>query len=112
MAVRKTIAIIGATGDMGSAIAKTLASGNYRLLLTSLDKAKLEKLSDYLKRNNSTAEVAVIPSDKEASREADIIVLTVPYKAEKEVAEKIKDVARQKVVIDASNPLNERHNDL
>ena len=107
MAIKKTIVIIGASGEMGSAIAKTLVNSNYRLLLTSRDKSKVGKLSAYLKRNNPTAEVAVIECEKEACWEADIILLAVPYRVEKEVAEKIREVATQKVVIDVSNPLNE-----
>ena len=49
---------------------------------------------------------------KEASWEADIIILATPYGAEKEVAEKIREVATGKVVISISNPLNSSYNDL
>ena len=107
MAVKKTIAIIGATGEMGSVLAKALINSNYRLLLMSRDKSKVGKLSAYLKRKTPTAEIAVIECEKEACWEADIILLAVPYKVEREVAEKIREVATQKVVIDVSNPLNE-----
>jgi len=112
MATNKTVAIIGATGDMGSAIAMSLVNSNYRLLLMSRDKTKLAKLFAYIKRNNPATEVATIECEKEACWEADIILLTVPYKVENEVAEKIREVATQKVVIDVSNPLNESHNHL
>src|SRR4030095_6857454 len=112
MAVKKTIAIIGASGDMGSALAKALVNSNYRLLLMSRDKSKVGKLSAYLKRQSPAAEVAVIDCEKEACWEADIILLAVPYKAEREVAEKIREVATQKVVIDVSNPLNESYDHL
>ncbi len=35
-----------------------------------------------------------------------------PYRAEKEVAEKIKEAANQKIVISIANPLNETYNGL
>lgn len=44
MATKKTIAVIG-SGNMGSAIAKNLSSGNYRLLLMANKKEKLRKNS-------------------------------------------------------------------
>jgi hypothetical protein len=109
MAARKTIAIIGASGDMGSAIAKSLINSDYRLLLMSREKSKLAKLATYLKRKTSTAEVDIIDCEKEACWEADIILLAVPYSVEEEVAKKIREVATQKVVISISNPLNENY---
>ena len=112
MAAKKTIAIIGATGDMGSALAKALVNSNYRLLLMSRDESKLRKFSACLKEKTPAAEVAVIDCEKEACWEADIILLAVPYGAEKEVAGKIRAVATQKVIIDVSNPLNQSYDHL
>src|SRR5213083_195290 len=112
MAAKKTIAILGATGNMGSAFAKALVTSNYRLLLMSRNKNKAEKLSADLKRKTPTAEIAVIECEKEACWEADIILLAVPYKVEMEIAEKIREVTMQKVVIDVSNPLDETYDHL
>jgi predicted dinucleotide-binding enzyme len=53
------------------------------------------------------AEVEVLDCPTNASWEADVIILAVPYQAEKEIAEKIREVANQKVVISIANPLNE-----
>src|SRR5207249_8774521 len=105
MQTKKTIAIIGATGNMGSALAKSLSKGNYRLLLMAKNVAQLNATSEEIKKANSNADVDVIGCPVEASWEADVIIAAVPYGAEKEVAEKIKDVATGKVVISISNPL-------
>ncbi|MEO5781727.1 MAG: hypothetical protein ABIQ07_00560 [Ginsengibacter sp.] len=43
MATKKTIAIIGASGNMGSAIAKSLAKSQYRLLLFGKEENKLKQ---------------------------------------------------------------------
>lgn len=104
---KQTIAIIGATGNMGSAISTALAKGNYRLLLKDSDEQKLYELVNNIKSKYPSAELEAMPCPKEASWEADIIILAVPFAAEKEIAEKIKDVANQKIVISIANPLNE-----
>jgi len=112
MKTKQTIAIIGATGSMGSAISKSLAKGNYRLLLKANKEEELNKLVKEIKSNNSSADVEAIPCPTEASWEADIIILAVPFEAEKEIVEKIKEVANQKIVISIANPLNQTYNGL
>ena len=112
MQTKQTIAIIGATGNMGSAISKSLAKGNYRLLLKANDKEKLQALVQEINSVHSTAEVEGRECPRDASWEADIIIAAVPYEAEKEVAEKIREVANQKIVISIANPLNENYNGL
>jgi len=112
MQTKKTITVIGATGSMGSAISKSLSKGNYRLLLCSDEKGKVQEIINDIKSSNPTADVEVIGCSAQASWEADIIIAAVPYQAEKEVAEKIKAVANQKIVISIANPLNETYNGL
>jgi 8-hydroxy-5-deazaflavin:NADPH oxidoreductase len=112
MATKKTIAIIGATGNMGSAIAKSLAKGNYRLLLFAHDQEKVQQLINEIKSTIADADLDSMGCPFDASWEADIIIPAVNYQVEKEVAEKIKDVATQKIVISISNPLNEQYNGL
>jgi 8-hydroxy-5-deazaflavin:NADPH oxidoreductase len=112
MHTKQTIAIIGASGNMGSAIAKSLAKGNYRLLLKDNDSQKLDNLVDEIKTANASTDVEAMACPKNAGWEADIIIVAVPFGAEKEVAEKIKEVANQKIVISIANPLNETYDGL
>ena len=112
MQTKKTIAVIGATGNMGSAISKTLSKGNNRLLLFSDEQEKLTGLVNDIKSLNASADAEALECPADASWEADIILLAVPYQAEKEIAGKIKEVANQKIVISISNPLNESFNGL
>jgi 8-hydroxy-5-deazaflavin:NADPH oxidoreductase len=112
MHTKQTIAIIGASGNMGSAIAKSLAKGNYRLLLKDNDSQKLDNLVDEIKTANASTDVEAMACPKNAGWEADIIIVAVPFGAEKEVAEKIKEVANQKIVISIANPLNENFDGL
>lgn len=112
MSTKQTIAIIGATGKMGTAIAKSICKGHYRLLLKGTDDGRLKNLVQELKTINPGADVEAVVCSKEACWEADIIIVAVPYAAEKEVAEKIKEVANQKIVISIANPLNNTFNGL
>jgi NADPH-dependent F420 reductase len=107
---KQTIAIIGATGNMGSAIARSLAKESNRLLLFSKSLEKSQALAEEL--NKDTSVVEPIDCSYNASWEADIIILAVPYEAEKALAEKIKQVANQKIVISISNPVNSEFNGL
>lgn len=112
MQTKQTIAIIGATGSMGSAISKSLAKGNYRLLLKAGKQEEIDQLVDEIVKTTPQAEVEGIACSKEACWEADIIIAAVPYSAEAEVAERIREVANQKIVISIANPLNETYDQL
>lgn len=112
MITKQTIAIIGATGSMGSALAKSLAKGNYRLLLKANNQDKLNTLISEIVSTTASADVESVVCTSEASWEADIIIMAVPFSAEKETAAKIKKVANQKIVISIANPLNETYDGL
>jgi hypothetical protein len=112
MQTKQTIAVIGATGSMGAAISKSIAKGNYRLLLSARDFQKVQALVNEIKTNDPSAEVEAMDCSVNAGWEADIIISAVPFHAEKELAERIKEVANQKIVISIANPLNETYNGL
>lgn len=112
MQTKQTIAVIGASGNMGSAISKSLSKSNDRLLLFTDKKEKVQALLNDIKESNPSADVEALECPTNASWEADVIILAVPYQAEKEIAEKIKEVATQKIVISIANPLNETYDGL
>lgn len=112
MSTKQTIAVIGATGNMGSNIAKNLSKGNNRVLLLANDLDKVNAVVTEIKSNNASADVEAFECPTTAAWEADVIILAVPYPAEKEIAAKIKDVANTKIVISIANPLNETYSGL
>jgi len=112
MRTRQTIALIGATGSMGRAVAKSLSKGNYRLLLSARNFTKAKELAIEILRENPNADIETVECQANASWEADIIILAVPFSEEKEIAIKIKDYANQKIVISLSNPTNENYSAL
>jgi NADPH-dependent F420 reductase len=110
---KKTIAILGAKGRMGSGIAQSLIRAGYRVVLANDgDKEPtpiVDKLSSRVGRlrlRTPRADVRIVPSSREASWEADIIVFALPYELQAEIADKIRDVVTGKVVISTTNPLN------
>lgn len=112
----KTIAVIGARESVGTAVADNLAKAHYHVLLADHDTQRpalsVRTLRLLFCRNRVKTPqtgVEVISSVREASWEADIILLATPYEAQAEVGSKIKDVVRGKVVISMVNSLNGIH---
>ena len=103
MKTKQVVAVIGGSGEMGYAIAKSIVNGNYRVLLQSADADKIETLAGDIKSSNPAADLDIVCSALEACRKADIVIMAVPHAAEKEVVEIIRKVTNQKIVISISN---------
>ena len=93
------VAIIG-TGNMGSGIARLLASKGEKVAIGSRDPAKAAKLAEEIGAGAEGGGTAA------AVKLADVVVLAVPYG---QVADVIRDAGglAGKVVIDISNPITE-----
>jgi predicted dinucleotide-binding enzyme len=109
---KKTIAIIGATGSAGSAIAKSLAKGNYRLLLFAENKKALNSLAEEIRTTSPSADIDCMGCAADASWEADIIIPAVPFSAQKEIVGKIAPYANRKIVISIPDPSEKTNNNL
>lgn len=102
MAVQHSIAIIGATGTMGSAITRALAGNDHELLLMARDQQKIKKLTGEINNEYPLAGVIPVNCSIDACWEADIIILAVPAETLAALSIKIKEVVTQKIVISAS----------
>ncbi len=109
MITKQTITIVGASGSTGTAISSSLLRGNYRLLLCGSDLAEVQKVVDAVMRHIAAAEVEALDCTLDACWEADIIVLAVPFAEVQEVADRIREVVNQKVVISLANPQDYAH---
>ncbi len=69
----KKLAIIGGTGDIGSACARALASRVKQLTITGRTKANLVRLSDELKKFRK-ARIVATTDNKSAVKDADIVI--------------------------------------
>jgi len=103
MAIKRTIAIVGATENTGAEMAQRFAGINYRLLLVSNDLEELKKLVKNISEEKPMTEIDSIECVKDGCWEADIIILAVPSDEEKQVAEMTKEVATQKTVVSISS---------
>jgi 8-hydroxy-5-deazaflavin:NADPH oxidoreductase len=99
---KKTIAIIEAAGNIGSAIAKRLAKGNYRLLLFAHETKKLNSLAEEIRSQTPTADIDCMGCAAEASWEADIIISAVRLSEQEEIVKKIEPFANRKILISIS----------
>jgi len=106
MEAKQTVAVFGASGNMGSAITKSIAKGPYRLLLISNDAEKLQKLRADILKESPKAEAEAIQTLINARWKADIFILAVPYYSEVEIVSEIMDLAEGKIVISIANPIN------
>lgn len=102
MAVKKTIAIVGATETNGRRIANQFACMPYRLLFISNKIDELEKLANLISKKYPEAEIESLECVKDGCWEADIIIMAVSSEESQKVAELIKEVATQKIVVEIS----------
>jgi 8-hydroxy-5-deazaflavin:NADPH oxidoreductase len=106
MEAKQTVAVFGASGNMGTAITKSITKGPYRLLLISNDTEKLQKLQSDILKEFPGAEAEAIQTLIDARWKADIFILAVPYSSEAEIVSEIMDLAEGKIVISIANPIN------
>lgn len=99
MAVKKTVAIVGATGKMRGVLAGEFVKAGYRLLLVAVSQTQFNRMSKYISEIMPDAEIAHVECEKEGCWEADLIILAVSRNAIQEVVEKVKEVATQKIVL-------------
>ena len=99
-----TIAVIGGTGSEGNGLALRWAHAGYRVIIGSRGAEKAEaaasELNDILARDGVAGR-----ENPAAAREADLIVLTVPYAAHQPTLESIREEAQGKVLVDVTVPL-------
>jgi NADPH-dependent F420 reductase len=103
MAERSTIAIIGGTGAEGGGIALRLAKAGHRVLIGSRDAAKAKSAAAELSAQ-ADAEIAG-DGNRAVASAAEIVILTVPYAAQRPTVDDIRDILAGKILVDATAPL-------
>jgi NADPH-dependent F420 reductase len=90
------IAVIGA-GNVGSALARALDVAGHTVTVAARNAAHAEKVAGELN-------VGAATSNREAVRDADVVVLAVPSKAVAAVVEDLDDLLGEVIVVDPTNP--------
>jgi NADPH-dependent F420 reductase len=102
-----TIAVLGGTGKEGSALAVRWARSGYKVIIGSRSLEKAERRVGEL--NARLGDVYLIPADNaSAAAEADIVVLSVPYSAHKDILQSVASHLQGKVLIDVTVPQDPR----
>jgi len=101
----KTIAILGGTGKEGKGLAYRWARAGYKVLIGSRTPQKAIDAAAELSRMLDGGSHIEGLGNPEAARQADIIVLTVPYTAHRVTLESVKDALQGKLLIDVTVPL-------
>jgi hypothetical protein len=106
MATKNTIAVIASTKEKAKAVVQKIADKNCRVLLVSKHDDEYLQLQKEIQFQFPSIEFETIDCMKDGCWEADVIVMNVNEDEEKPVAEMIKEVAIQKVVISFSDKEN------
>lgn len=99
-----SIAIIGGTGNLGSALALRLGAPGVKVIIGSRDAAKAHHVVETLKPNMRAGELAGT-TNQEAVKQGDFIVIAVPYEGLAQMVRDLKGQLAGKIVINTVVPL-------
>jgi NADPH-dependent F420 reductase len=97
------IAVIGGTGNLGAALARRWAKAGRRVVIGSRDPSKASMTAGRL-ANELGVDVGGA-GNVDAARQADIVVLAVPFSSQLQILQEIRPALTGKVVIDTTVPL-------
>ena len=99
-----TIAIVGGTGNLGTALALRLAAPSVRVIIGSRDREKAKTVVESLKPKMTQGRLEG-KGNREAVKEAEFVVIAVPYEGHAKIIADLKGQLSGKIVIDAVVPL-------
>lgn len=101
------IAIIGGTGKEGKGLAFRWLKAGYFVIIGSRDKQKAEKAVDEVMQlmGEGFSRKIIAAENSEAVREADVVVLTIPFQFHSEMINRIKPDMKGKYLLDVTVPL-------
>ena len=101
---RSTIAVIGGTGNLGHALARRWARAGYGIIIGSRNSDKASEAAARLLPAGEGSPARGL-TNEEAAREADIVVLAVPFSSQASILSTIADAIGNKLVVDTTVPL-------
>jgi 8-hydroxy-5-deazaflavin:NADPH oxidoreductase len=100
-----TVAIVGGTGNLGSALALRLGAPGVKIIVGSRDPDKAKKTVETLKPRLRAGEIEGM-ANQAAVRGADFVIVAVPYEGHAQMVTDLKGQLAGKIVIDPVAPLN------
>jgi NADPH-dependent F420 reductase len=99
-----SIAVLGGTGKEGSGLAMRWALNGYKVIIGSRDAERARQRVAELNAQLGGDYLSGMENG-EAARNADLVVLSVPYSAHKTTLESVKDALAGKTLVDLTVPL-------
>jgi 8-hydroxy-5-deazaflavin:NADPH oxidoreductase len=105
MSARETIAVLGGTGAEGSGLAFRWALAGHEVIVGSRDASKASAVADELNALLAGRGEIRGATNADAANVARIVVLTVPFSAQRSTAEDVRDALQGKILVDVTVPL-------
>jgi NADPH-dependent F420 reductase len=100
-----TLAIVGGTGNLGTSLALRLTAPGVRVIIGSRDQEKARAVVDSLQKKVMVRGKIEGKSNHEAAREAELVIIAVPYEGHSATVKALREHVHGKIVIDAVVPL-------
>ena len=101
---QQTVAVIGGTGNLGSALARRWAAAAYTVIIGSRSAEKGSRAAREISQAAGGVDISAA-TNVVAAQTADIIILTVPFAHHRAVLETIRSAVQGKILVDATVPL-------
>jgi 8-hydroxy-5-deazaflavin:NADPH oxidoreductase len=99
-----SVAIVGGTGNLGSGLALRLGAPGVKVIIGSRDAQKAQNAVATLKPKMRAGELSGT-TNQEAVKQAEFVVIAVPYEGHQQMVQDLKGQLAGKIVIDAVVPL-------
>ncbi|KXK15349.1 MAG: F420-dependent NADPH reductase [Chloroflexi bacterium OLB14] len=100
-----SIAVLGGTGKQGKGLAYRWALAGYHVLIGSRDEESAKNTANELSQMLGEGVSISGRTNSQSAKEADIVVLSVPYSAHRSTLESVKENLSGKILIDVTVPL-------
>ena len=106
---KEVISIIGGTGALGTGLARRWSAAGHKVIIGSRTQEKAQQALQELQQVQSERGVTGLDvsamENQAAAREADIVVLTVPFAHQRSTLEQLKPALAGKILVDVTVPL-------
>ena len=107
---RLTIAVLGGAGKEGGGLALRWANAGHRVVIGSRSAERAQEAADEInaalgRADSSAAGAASGADNKSAAQQAELVVLAVPFSAQRALAEEVREHLHGKILIDVTVPL-------
>jgi NADPH-dependent F420 reductase len=99
------VAIVGGTGNLGSALALRLGAPGVKVIIGSRDAQKAQSVVAALQPRMRAGELEGT-TNRQAVKDAHFVVIAVPYEGQAQMVQDLKGQVAGKIIIDTVVPLN------